>query len=158
MLAFARRYLGDQGAEQDVIGELLGRWLEHPPQVREHERLSAFLAASVYHAAVDWMRRDRAARGSPPQLADPSRRDRRRKESIVEPTPDESRDALQTRLAAALDRLSSSDRLLLEAYYARALTPAECMRLLQIARPVFHQRLRRARMRLASLLRRDGDQ
>jgi len=59
---------------------------------------------------------------------------------------------MRTRLTAALERLSSSDRLLLETHYGQALTTEECMALLGISRAAFHQRLHRSRTRLARLL------
>jgi DNA-directed RNA polymerase specialized sigma24 family protein len=48
--------------------------------------------------------------------------------------------------------MSHADRLLLEVHYGQALTPDECVSWLQISRPAFHQRLHRARVRLARLL------
>lgn len=156
MVGFARRYVNSSGAAEDVVVGLLGRWLEHPPHVREVERLSAFLATSVYHAAVDWMRRDRAEQGQPPR-GTPSVGpvDSRKRAPLAEPESTASRQSLQARLENALGRLSGSDRLLLETHYGRALTPDECMAQMAIGRAAFHQRLHRARTRLARLLASD---
>jgi len=155
MLAFAQRYVPEQGAAEDVVVDVLRRWLERPPTVRASEGLSAFLATSVYHAAVDWIRRDRAEQGHPPRREfAPATRDGRRVAPIA-PEPGIPREELTTRLAGALDQLSGSDRLLLETHYGQALTVDECMTLLGINRAAFHQRLHRARTRLARLLARD---
>jgi DNA-directed RNA polymerase specialized sigma24 family protein len=48
--------------------------------------------------------------------------------------------------------LRDDERLLLEAHYGRALTAEECMSQLGITRAAFHQRVHRARTRLARLL------
>ncbi len=153
MVAFAKRYVGNEALAEDVVEELVQRWLERPPRIRDSERFSAFLAVSVYHAAIDWIRRDRAEQGRPPRReAQQDFTDRRRKSSIVQPGPRDSRASLQARLAAALERLADTDRLLLEAHYAQALTAEDCMGLLRINRDAFHKRLHRARTRLAHLL------
>jgi RNA polymerase sigma-70 factor, ECF subfamily len=156
MLAFARRYVIDQGAAEDVVIDLLRRWLERPPSVREFERLRAFLATSVYHAAVDWIRRDRAEQGhSPRSGGEMVFGDRRLRSSIGAREPAASPEAMRTRLAGGLQRLPNADRLLLETHYGHALTPQECMNLLGISRAAFHQRLHRARVRLAAQLAAD---
>ena len=67
MIAFARRYVRHQGTAEDVVVGLLGKWLERPPQMAEAQRMVAFLATSVYHAAIDWMRRERAEQGQAPR-------------------------------------------------------------------------------------------
>jgi RNA polymerase sigma-70 factor (ECF subfamily) len=153
MVSFARRYVNDSGSAEDVVAELLGRWLERPPKVRDVERIGAFLASSVYHAAIDWIRRERAAHGRPPRgEASAMPEDGRRKGPISQLTGELSREGLRSRLAHALDQLSPADRLLLEGHYAQALTPSESMQLLGINRPAFDQRLHRARLRLAQLL------
>lgn len=156
MVSFARRYVNDQGSAEDVVADLLGRWLERPPRVRDAERIGAFLASSIYHAAIDWMRRERVAHGRPPRgeawlVVD----DSRRKGPISDPGRAPSGEALRRRLASALDQLSQSDRLLLEAHYGQALTTLESMQLLGITRAAFDQRLHRARTRLAQLLAAD---
>lgn len=158
MVAFARRYVTEDGVAEDIVEELLRRWLERPPRVRDHDRVEAFLATSVYHAAIDWMRRDRAEQGRPPRSpVEPGLRDRRKSPWVSEPKANESRERLRLRLVAALEQLSGPDRLLLEAHYGQALTPDECMTLLGIGRDAFHQRLHRARGRLAgSLATRDA--
>ena len=69
MLAFARRYVADDAAAEDVVIDLLHRWLERPPSIADADRVSAFLATSIYHAAIDWIRRDRAEQGRPPRIA-----------------------------------------------------------------------------------------
>jgi RNA polymerase sigma-70 factor (ECF subfamily) len=151
MVAFARRYVADEGSAEDVVVEILRRWLERPPSVHDVERLSAFLATSVYHAAIDWIRRDRAEQGQPPRItADVSQH--------ADRTPTEGRairERLAARLGTALDQLSGPDRLLLETHYGQALTAEECMTQLGISRAAFHQRLHRARTRLARLLATD---
>jgi RNA polymerase sigma-70 factor, ECF subfamily len=153
MIAFARRYVTDPGIAEDVVAGLVQRWLERPPVVRESDRFAAFLATSVYHAAIDWIRRDRAEQGRPPRLeVEGESRDHRRAGSIGEAPPGISPVRLQDQLRTALEGMSHSDRLLLEVHYGRALTPEECMSLLRISRPAFHQRLHRARVRLARLL------
>ncbi len=153
MVGFAQRYVGDRDSAEDVVAELLERWLHNPPGVRAQEHLRGFLATSVYHAAVDFIRRDRAAQGKPPRSADVTPpQDRRRKQAFVESGPGLPPEELRTSLLAALDQLSSSDRLLLEPYYGQALSPVECMSMLRIGRAAFHQRLHRARMRLARFL------
>ena len=153
MVAFARRHVPDDGIAEDIVAELLRRWLERPPHVRDQDRLGAFLAASVYHATIDWIRRDRAEQGRPPRSqVETASQDQRRKSWVNEPKPNESRGDLQVRLLSALRQMSAPDRLLLETHYARALTPEECMTLLGISRDAFHQRLHRARGRLARLL------
>jgi RNA polymerase sigma factor (sigma-70 family) len=149
MLAFARRYVADEGSAEDVVIELLRSWLERPPIVREFERLSAFLATSVYHACVDWIRRDRAEQGHPPRPTHPPPSRERERVGVG------SREVLAARLATALGQLASPDRLLLETHYGQALTSEECMTLLGISRAAFHQRLHRARTRLARLLATD---
>ena len=153
MVGFARRYVGAHGAAEDVVAELLERWLHDPPGVRGQEHLRGFLATSVYHAAVDFIRRDRAAQGKPPRSADVTHpQDRRRKQPFVESGPELPPGDLLARLLAALDQLSNSDRLLLETHYGQALSPDECMSMLGIGRAAFHQRIHRARVRLARLL------
>jgi RNA polymerase sigma-70 factor (ECF subfamily) len=153
MIAFARRYVRHQGTAEDVVVGLLGKWLERPPQMAEAQRMAAFLSTSVYHAAIDWIRRERAEQGQPPRgepvAASP---DGRVSGPLTEPTVEASQESLRSRLAHALGRLSSSDRLLLETHYGQALSPEECMDVMQISRAAFHQRLHRARTRLARLL------
>lgn len=142
MVAFAGRYVLSPAAAEDVVIGLLGRWLERPPQVRNAERISAFLATSVYHAAVDWIRRERAEQGQLPRAgsAEPPHRAHI---DLVD---------MRGRLAAAMVKLSARERLLLETHYGRALTTEECMEQLGISRAAFHQRLHRARSHLAELL------
>lgn len=156
MVSFARRYVNDPGSAEDVVAELLGHWLERPPRIRDADRISAFLSTSVYHAAIDWIRRERVAHGSPPR-GEPAvvLADGRLKGPISDAGREASKDALRTRLANALDQLSPADRLLLEGHYAQALTPSESMQLLGINRAAFDQRLHRARTRLAELLSMD---
>lgn len=156
MIAFARRYV-NPGIAEDVVAGLVQRWLERPPAVRDSDRLAAFLATSVYHASIDWIRRDRAEQGRPPRHElEGESRDHRRAVSIGEAS-DARIGRLQDQLRLALERMSDSDRLLLEVHYGQALTPDECMALLEISRPVFHQRLHRARIRLARLLASPND-
>ncbi len=155
MLAFARRYVADEGSAEDVVVDILRRWLERPPNVRDFERLRAFLATSVYHAAVDWIRRDRAEQGHPPRREPETGFQDGRRSASVGHEPGIPRAELASRLATALDRLSSPDRLLIESHYGRALSAEECMTLLGISRAAFHQRLHRARTRLARLLATD---
>jgi len=151
MIAFARRYV-DPGIAEDVVAGLVQRWLEWPPVIRESDRLSAFLATSVYHGAIDWIRRDRAEQGRPPRSdVEGKFRDQRFAAPSGE-TLDKPRGSQRKQLQAALDQMSHADRLLLEVHYGEALTADECMSLLQITRPTFHQRLHRARVRLARLL------
>jgi RNA polymerase sigma-70 factor, ECF subfamily len=154
MVGFARRFVADPAAAEDVVADLFERWLRRPPPVREHERLGAFLATSVHHAAVDWIRRERAAQGVPPRgdRAEPQPDRRRKQDWGVAPGGD-----LQTRLAAALGRMSDSDRLLLETHYGHALSPEECATIMRISRDAFHQRLHRARVRLSDLLNAAGE-
>ena len=153
MVSFARRYVAAQGDAEDVVVSLLARWLERPPRLRDGERLSAFLATSVYHAAVDWMRRERAEQGQTPRRArEESRQDGRRSGPLVGAEHSLPGEALRTRLGRAIERLSSDDRLLLETHYGNALTVDECLQQLGISRAAFHQRLHRARARLAGLL------
>jgi RNA polymerase sigma-70 factor (ECF subfamily) len=153
MIAFARRYVRHRGTAEDVVVGLLGKWLERPPQMAEAPRMVAFLATSVYHAAIDWMRRERAEQGQAPRgEAMAASGDGRVSGPLTEPSIDASQESLRSRLAAALERLSNSDRLLLETRYGQALSPEECMDVLQISRAAFHQRLHRARARLARLL------
>jgi RNA polymerase sigma-70 factor, ECF subfamily len=150
MVAFAKRYVGDVGAAEDVVIGLIGRWLERPPNTGSVEHVSAFLATSVYHAAVDWIRRDRAEQGRPPrQDAIPPRP---AAVPMAEPDPEASRESMRARLAAAMAQLRDDERLLLETHYCRALTAEECMSELGITRAAFHQRVHRARERLARLL------
>jgi RNA polymerase sigma-70 factor (ECF subfamily) len=153
MIAFARRYVRHQGTAEDVVVGLLGKWLERPPQMDEAQRIGAFLATSVYHAAIDWIRRERAEQGQPPR-GEPiaASADGRLSGPLTEPSTEASQESLRSRLASALERLSSSDRLLLETHYGQALSPEECMDVLQISRAAFHQRLHRARTRLARVL------
>ena len=153
MVSFARRYVKDEGSAEDVVAELFGRWLERPPKVRDAERIAAFLASSVYHAAIDWIRRGRVAHGRPPRSeASVVLQASRLKGPISDPGRELSRETLRSRLASALDQLSQADRLLLEGHYAQTLTPTESMKLLGINRAAFDQRLHRARMRLAQRL------
>jgi len=153
MVSFARRYVNDPGSAEDVVAELLGRWLERPPKVHDAGRIGAFLATSVYHAAIDWIRRERVAHGRPPRgEASVAGADTGMKGAISPPAEELTREGLRSRLAHALDQLSPADRLLLEGHYAQALTPSESMQLLGINRPAFDQRLHRARLRLAQLL------
>ena len=144
MLAFARRYVKTDGAADDVVSGLIGRWLERPPRVRDSDRLAAFLATSVYHAAIDWMRRERAERGQPPR--DPGRPPPHEVASRRSPVD------LRAQLSAALEKLTPSERTLLETHYGQALSTEECMEMLGITRAAFHQRLHRARVRLAELM------
>jgi len=153
MLAFARRYVADDAAAEDVVIDLLHRWLERPPSIRDADRVSAFLATSVYHAAIDWIRRDRTEQGRPPRHDHPSRDVGGQPDVPVGHLAESaSHEVLAVRLAAALAQLSDSDRLLLETHYGQALTTDECMSLLAISRTAFHQRLHRARTRLARRL------
>jgi RNA polymerase sigma factor (sigma-70 family) len=150
MVAFARRYVGDEA--DDVVHELMQRWLEDPPRPRDSGRLSSFLAVSVYHASIDWIRRERAARGEAPRSPAGDRVVESRGSSVAPTLSAESRQLREAKLAAALERISSADRLLLESHYGHALTADECMALLGISRDAFHQRVHRARARLLSLL------
>jgi RNA polymerase sigma factor (sigma-70 family) len=147
MVAFARRHVGDRSTAEDVVIALIGRWLERPPRVRDADRIATFLATSVYHASIDWMRRERAEQGQRP---------RGEEERASSPAMAMPGDHLRARLSAALDRISKGDRVLLETHYGQALTTEECMELLGISRAAFHQRLHRARSRLASLLGLEG--
>jgi RNA polymerase sigma factor (sigma-70 family) len=156
MIAFARRYVRHPATAEDIVVGLLGKWLERPPQVAEAQRLVAFLATSVYHAAVDWIRRERAEQGQPPR-GEPvaASADGRVSGPLAQPSMEASQAGLRSQLAAALGQLSNSDRLLLETHYGQALSPEECMDVLRISRAAFHQRLHRARTRLAHLLARE---
>jgi len=145
MVAFARRYVRHPAAAEDVVISLLGRWLERPPQVRDAERMSAFLATSVYHAAIDWIRRERAEQGQPPRAG-----------SAEQPQAHVDRVDRRAALAAALAKLAPSERVLLETHYGRALSTDECIEQLGISRAAFHQRLHRARLHLAELLETAG--
>src|SRR4029077_21242096 len=136
------RYVRDSAAAEDVVIGLLGRWLERPPQVRDTERISAFLATSVYHAAVDWIRRERAERGQRPRGGS----------AELPPRAHVDRVDMRSRLGAAMAKLSPPHRLLLETHDGRALPTEECMEQLGISRAAFHQRLHRARSHLAELL------
>jgi RNA polymerase sigma-70 factor (ECF subfamily) len=147
MVAFAQRYVTDRSAAEDIVISLLGRWLERPPRVRDAERLATFLATSVYHAAIEWVRRERAQRGELPRRGGVA--------SQSEPAPVNRHD-LRARLEAALPKLSNDDRLLLESHYGQALTTEECMEMLGISRAAFHQRLHRARERLAAHMGLEG--
>jgi RNA polymerase sigma-70 factor, ECF subfamily len=151
MIAFARRYVGDEA--EDVVDDLMQRWLEQPPRPREPGRMSSFLAVSVYHASIDWIRRARAAQGQAPRPPVGAAASQSSTASApMAASSEESRQALEAKLSTALERLSSSDRLLLESHYGQALSADECMALLGISRAAFHQRLHRARARLLSLL------
>ena len=152
MIAFARRYVRHQGTAEDVVVGLLGKWLERPPHMAEAQRMTAFLATSVYHAAIDWIRRERVEQGQPPRGEPASSPDGRLSGPLTEPSLEASPESLRSRLADALERLSNSDRLLLETHYGQALSPEECMDVLQISRAAFHQRLHRARTRLTRVL------
>jgi RNA polymerase sigma-70 factor, ECF subfamily len=152
MVAFARRYVGGEADADDVVDDLMQRWLEQPPRPRDSGRLISFLAVSVYHASIDWIRRERAAQGQVPRPAGSAATASPTGSAVPASTGGASRQALESRLAAALERISSSDRLLLESHYGHALTSGECMALLGISRDAFHQRLHRARARLLSLL------
>ena len=148
MVAFAQRYVTDRSAAEDIVIGLLGRWLERPPRVRDAERLGTFLATSVYHAAIEWVRRERAQRGERPRGGD------------VASPPGASLGHIKdvrARLDVALPRLSDDDRLLLESHYGHALTTEECMEMLGISRAAFHQRLHRARERLAAHMGLEGE-
>jgi RNA polymerase sigma-70 factor, ECF subfamily len=150
MVAFARRYVRDPGAAEDIVIGLIGRWLERPPGTRSIEHVAAFLATSVYHASIDWMRHERMEQGQSPRWdANPTRLGA---EPVVDPDPATSRDSLRKRLADAMAMMRDDERLLLEAHYGRALTAEECMSQLGITRAAFHQRVHRARTRLARLL------
>ena len=150
MVAYARRYVGDTSVAEDVVIGLIGRWLERPPRTSTVEHLHAFLATSVYHACIDWIRRERAQQGMKP------RSDRSERRALVLPLVESagegSVESMRKRLASALERLADEDRLLLEVHYGRALTVDECMAHLGITRAAFHQRAHRARERLARLL------
>ena len=150
MVSFAMRYVRDIAAAEDVVIGLIGRWLERPPRTGTVEHVSAFLATSVYHAAVDWIRRERAEQGQPPrQNASPSRTGTA---PVAEVSAAASRESMRTLLAAAMEQLRDDERLLLEVHYGRALTVEECMSQLGVTRAAFHQRVHRARARLARLL------
>src|SRR5260370_34791501 len=153
MIACARSYVRHEGTAEDIVGGLVGKWLERAPQVAEAQRLVAFLATSVYHAAIDWIRRERAEQGQPPR-GEPvaASADGRVSGPLAEPLIEASPEGLRSRLSTALDRLSNSDRLLLETHYGQALSPDECMDILQITQDAFHQRLHRARTRLTRTL------
>jgi RNA polymerase sigma-70 factor, ECF subfamily len=153
MVAFARRYVHDAGAAEDVVIGLIGRWLERPPRIGSVERISAFLATSVYHAAIDWIRRERAAQGRPPR--DETHHSLLATAPVTTPSSDTSRESLRTRLARAMEKMRDDERLLLESHYGQALTTEECMSQLGITRAAFHQRLHRARVRLGRLLEAD---
>ena len=142
MVAFAARYVRNPAAAEDVVISLLGRWLERPPQVHDASRMSAFLATSVYHAAIDWMRRERAEQGQPPRAGSSEQASRTRVERVD----------MRAGLAAALAKLPEGERLLLESHYGRALTTEESIEQLGISRAAFHQRLHRARVHLTELL------
>jgi len=147
MVAFASRYVRNPTAAEDVVIGLLGRWLERPPHVRDAERMSAFLATSVYHAAIDWIRRERAEQGQPPRAGSAEQ----------PPRAHDDRVNLRSRLAIALAKMSPRERLLLETHYGHALTTEECIEQLGISRAAFHQRLHRARSHLAELLEAEND-
>jgi RNA polymerase sigma-70 factor, ECF subfamily len=150
MVAFARRYVTDPGAAEDIVIGLIGRWLERPPATRRIEHLAAFLATSVYHASIDWIRRERAQQGQAPR-GDESQT-RLGAGPVFDPDHGTSRESLRERLSAAMEQLRGDERLLLEAHYGRALTAEECMSRLGITRAAFHQRVHRARTHLAQLL------
>jgi RNA polymerase sigma-70 factor, ECF subfamily len=153
MVAFARRYVHDVGAAEDIVIGLIGRWLERPPRIGSVERISAFLATSVYHAAIDWIRHERAAQGRPPRDEVPHAL--LKTAPVTEPASGASRESMRTHLARALEEMRDDERLLLESHYGHALTTEECMSQLGITRAAFHQRLHRARAHLAQLLETD---
>lgn len=151
MVAFARRYVGDPAAAEDVVIGLIGRWLERPPRTSSVEHVGAFLATSVYHAAIDWIRRERAAQGMPPRGV-PLDSHHPRTAPLVDASSMSSPESMRRRLSSALERLSEEERVLLETHYGRALTVDECMAQFGVTRAAFHQRVHRARVRLARLL------
>lgn len=149
MVAFARRYVGDSSAAEDVVIGLIGRWLERPPQTSTVEHVGAFLATSVYRASIDWIRRERAEQGMPPRA---EHGDSRQTGAPPVAPSTGSIESMRNRLASAMEQLTDDDRLLLEVHYGRALTVDECMAQLSVTRAAFHQRAHRARVRLARLL------
>src|SRR5260370_37361503 len=118
MIACARSYVRHEGTAEDIVGGLLGKWLERPPQVAEAQRMVAFLATSVYHAAIDWIRRERAEQGQPPR-GEPiaASADGRVSGPLAESSIEASPEDLRSRLAGALGRLSTRGRLLLQTHY-----------------------------------------
>ena len=156
MVAFAARFVGDRSAAEDVVVSLLGRWLERPPHIGSADRMGAFLATSVYRAAIDWIRRDRAQQGRPPRSAPaPAAIDRRRAGPLPDVGFGAEHGVMRRRLESAMEGLSPGEKTLLESHYGHALTADECMESLGISRAAFHQRLHRARVHLARLLARE---
>lgn len=148
MVDHARRVVGDGQLAEEVVQDLLERWIKTPPRTGGYTRLGAFLFVATRHAASDWILRERGQRGLAPTDEVGPVRDRREVEAISPAAAGDTRTRLEELFRHAMTDLSDDDRELLEMRYGASLSIDECAEYLATSREVLHKRLQRARDRL----------
>jgi RNA polymerase sigma-70 factor (ECF subfamily) len=150
LVAFARRYVGDRAAAEDIAQEALLRAGTALPRLRSRERAEAWLFRICRHAAIDHVRSRRVRRrvwaALPEEFA----------EGLAAPAPvaDEGpAPALPPGATARLLRdLPAHHRLLLGLHYEGGLSQGALCRLTGLSPSALRVRLFRARRALAGLL------
>lgn len=147
LIAFATSLLQSPEGGEDVVAELLARWVDKPPTIGGP--LVPFLMSSVRNGVIDSIRRDRRQTGSHPRepggIAKP---DRRKIGPLARKQPDESEEEFYAITAEALATLSKPDRDVLDLAYLRTMTREERAAELNKSLGVYDKRLHDARERL----------
>lgn len=158
MVDHARRVVGDVQLAEEVVQDLVVRWIKTPPRTGGYTRLGAFLFVATRHAASDWIVRERGQRGLPPTDEGGPERDRREVDAISPAAPGDTRARLEDLLRRAMTDLTEDDRELLEMRYGATLSVDECAEYLAISREALHKRLQRARDRLDAAITQERSQ
>lgn len=153
MVGWARAVVRDGHLAEDVIHDLIVRWLNTPPQTASYTKLGAFLYVAVRHAASDWIAEDRNQRGLRRTDEVIPAADRREVGPLSPAEPGDRRAELEALLQRALATVPEDDRELLEVRYGVGLPATECAVHLGIGLAATHKRLQRARERLDAAIR-----
>ena len=141
MVAIAHAVLGDRHLAEDAAQEAFAKAAVRLPQLRRKNKFAGWLAAICRNAARDVVRR-----------AD----DLRTTDGLSTATDKSGRDETVEAVRDAIGRLSASTRELVFLRYYDGLSYEQISTVLGISEQAINGRLRRAKRKLASHLRREG--
>ncbi|GJM21832.1 MAG: hypothetical protein DHS20C15_17470 [Planctomycetota bacterium] len=148
LIAFARRFLGDQQEAEDIVQETLLRAGAAFSRLRSRERLEAWLFRICRHAAIDRVRARRVRQsvwGQLPESVDPELSEGRGHGQGPVPLP-----------SGSLRGMPAHHRLLLCLHYERGLSQARLCALSGLSAPALRVRLYRARQALRAVVKPSG--